>query len=100
MTLHKLSAGDGYTYLTRQVASADARRAGQGLAEYYASSGTPPGVWAGAGAADLGVNGMVSEVQMRALFGAAQHPDEAAIRARLAAAGATSAEADRAVRLG
>ena len=26
MTVHKLSAGDGYTYLTRQVASADERR--------------------------------------------------------------------------
>jgi len=27
MTVHKLSAGDGYTYLTRQVASADEIRA-------------------------------------------------------------------------
>ena len=43
MTLHKLTAGDGYTYLTRQVASADHRRAGQALADYYAQTGNPPG---------------------------------------------------------
>src|SRR4051812_29748367 len=100
MTLHKLSAGDGYTYLTRQVASADARRAGQGLAGYYAGSGTPTGVWAGAGASDLGVAGMVSEAQMRALFGAGRHPNEANIGARLAEDGASAAEIERAVRLG
>ena len=51
MTLHKLTAGDGYTYLTRQVASADQRRAGQSLADYYAATGNPPGRWVGAGAA-------------------------------------------------
>jgi hypothetical protein len=40
MTVHKLSAGDGYTYLTRQVASADERRAaGQSLAAYYVARG-------------------------------------------------------------
>ncbi len=37
MTLHKLSAGDGYTYLTRQVAAHDATERRQaGLSEYYA----------------------------------------------------------------
>jgi hypothetical protein len=41
MTVHKLSAGDGYSYLTRQVASADEPRpAGQSLAEYYVARGT------------------------------------------------------------
>jgi hypothetical protein len=49
MTVHKLSAGDGYTYLTRQVASADQQRpAGQGLADYYTATGNPPGRWMGA----------------------------------------------------
>src|SRR4051794_24129040 len=100
MTLHKLSAGDGYTYLTRQVASADARRAGQGLAGYYAGSGTPPGRWAGAGTVDLDLAGEVSEAQMRAMFGAGLHPNAAGIRARLAATGAGAARIERAVRLG
>jgi hypothetical protein len=74
MTLHKLTAGDGYTYLTRQVASADtARRRGRDLAGYYAETGNPPGRWVGAGAADLGVGGVVSEAQMRTLFGRGEH---------------------------
>ena len=74
MTVHKLSAGDGYTYLTRQVASADQRRDGQALADYYADSGTPPGRWIGAGAHHAGIGGVVSEDQMRALFGRGEHP--------------------------
>ena len=58
MTVHKLTAGDGYTYLTRQVASADEQRApGQSLADYYTARGNPPGVWLGGGAATLGVDG-------------------------------------------
>ena len=77
MTVHKLSAGDGYTYLTRQVASADEpRAAGQSLADYYVARGNPPGVWAGRGAELLGVSGtVVTEAQMKALFGAGRHPD-------------------------
>src|SRR4051794_1515568 len=77
MTVHKLSAGDGYTYLTRQVASADERRvAGQSLADYYVARGNPSGVWLGKGAVQLGVAGSeVTEAQMRALFGRGLHPD-------------------------
>src|SRR4051795_8970643 len=100
MTVHKLSAGDGYTYLTRQVASADGRRARQGLADYYTESGCPPGRWMGAGAASLGVAGEVSEGQMRALFGAGLHPDADVLRAQLTTAGVGPTEVERAVRLG
>ena len=101
MTLHKLTSGDGYTYLTRQVASADQRRVpGQGLAAYYTESGNPPGVWMGAGAADLGVAGEVSEAQMRALFGRGQHPDADRIVATHVASGMTVEDAERLVRLG
>src|SRR5690242_9913232 len=78
MTVHKLSAGldGGYSYLTRQVASADQRRAGGALADYYAARGNPPGVWMGKGAEQLGVAGSeVTEAQMRALFGQGLHPD-------------------------
>src|SRR4051812_1150044 len=81
MTLHKLTAGDGYTYLTRQGASADELRApGQSLADYYTVRGNPPGQWLGGGAATLGVEGTaVSEAQMRALFGEGCHPDRDAL---------------------
>ena len=38
MTIHKLTAGSGYDYLTRQVAAADATERGHsGLASYYLS---------------------------------------------------------------
>ncbi len=89
MTVHKLTAGDGYTYLTRQVASMDEHRpAGQSLANYYTARGNPPGVWLGAGATTLGVaGGVVSEAQMRALFGHGAHPD----RDSMLAAGAPEA---------
>lgn len=78
MTLHRLHAGDGYTYLTRQVASGDREIArGQNLADYYVAEGTPPGLWVGKGIDDLGLTGQVSEEQMRALFGEGLHPPNA-----------------------
>jgi hypothetical protein len=44
MTVHKLAAGDGYTYLTQRVASADEPRApGQSLADYDNARGNPSG---------------------------------------------------------
>lgn len=58
MGVHKLTAGDGYTYLTRQVAVHDATDRGHaGLADYYAEKGESPGRWfgAGLGALDLEV---------------------------------------------
>jgi hypothetical protein len=40
MGVHKLTAGDGYTYLTRQVAVHDATDRGhEGLADYYPEKG-------------------------------------------------------------
>ncbi len=55
MGVHKLTAGDGYTYLTRQVAVHDATDRGhQGLADYYAEKGESPGRWCGAGLGALG----------------------------------------------
>src|SRR4051812_45091881 len=54
MTLHKLTAGDGYTYLTRQVAAFDATERGHaGLGDYYSQRGESPGRWAGNGIAGL-----------------------------------------------
>jgi conjugative relaxase-like TrwC/TraI family protein len=76
MTVHKLSAGDGYTYYTREVASGDELRAGdRSLGDYYTVDGNPPGQWGGGGTAHLGVSGEVTEAQMAALFGEGLHPN-------------------------
>ena len=78
MSMHKLTAGSGYDYLTRQVAALDSTEKGHtGLAAYYTERGEKPGVWIGAGMA--GIDGLntgdpVTAEQMRALFGAGMHP--------------------------
>src|SRR4051794_5369627 len=101
MTVHVLHAGNGYTYLTRSVAACDARLGrSESLADYYVAQGQPPGRWAGRGAASLGVSGVVTEAQMRNLFGEGRHPDADAVAAALIATGATPEEAARATRLG
>jgi hypothetical protein len=44
MSIHKLTAGSGYDYLTRQVAALDATDRGHiGLASYYSERGEKPG---------------------------------------------------------
>ncbi|WP_306211065.1 MobF family relaxase [Actinoplanes sp. RD1] len=76
MTLHKLTVGDGYTYLTRHIAGGDTdRQPGQDATAYYTDHGNPPGRWAGHGLDALGLSGIVSEAQMRHLFGSGMHPD-------------------------
>ena len=78
MSLHKLTAGSGYDYLTRQVAALDATEKGHtGLASYYTERGESPGVWIGSGLD--GIDGLtvgdpVTAEQMRALFGCGLHP--------------------------
>ena len=76
-SLHKLTAGDGYTYLTRQVATVDSTERGySSLGDYYAAKGESPGVWIGAQAAEMGLAGTaVTEQQMKNLFGEGLHPD-------------------------
>ena len=55
MTVHKLTAGDGYQYLIRQVAALDDTHRGKGaLGDYYSSKGETPGRWGGSGLAALG----------------------------------------------
>ncbi len=90
MTLHKLTAGDGYTYLTRQVAAGDVTHRGyDSLGAYYAEKGESPGVWMGSGCHGLPqfLGGRVTEDQMRALFGEGRHPDAVRIEAELRAQG-------------
>jgi hypothetical protein len=78
MSLHKLTAGSGYDYLTRQVAALDATEKGHtGLASYYTQRGETSGVWIGSGLD--GIDGLtvgdpVTAEQMRALFGCGLHP--------------------------
>jgi conjugative relaxase-like TrwC/TraI family protein len=78
MRVHKLTAGSGYDYLTRQVAALDATEKGHtGLASYYAERGESPGVWIGSGMDGidgLAVGDPVTAAQMRALFGCGLHP--------------------------
>lgn len=70
LTIHKLTAGDGFRYYTAEVASNDVLRASdRELGDYYVVEGMPPGQWVGAGASDLGLKGNVSEEQMEVLFG-------------------------------
>src|SRR5690606_10930675 len=77
MTLHKLAAGSGYTYLTRQVAMHDATESRQaGIASYYEEKGEAPGRWLGNGLPGLNLaeGDVVTEEQMKLLFGQGRHP--------------------------
>jgi hypothetical protein len=73
MSIHKLTAGSGYDYLTRQVAALDSTEKGHtGLAAYYAERGETPGLWIGSGL--TGIDGLaagdpVTAEQRRSLFG-------------------------------
>ncbi len=78
MSIHKLTAGSGYDYLTRQVAALDATGKGHtGLASYYTEKGETPGIWVGSGMAGidgLSAGDVVTAQQMQALFGSGHHP--------------------------
>src|SRR5665647_858431 len=77
MSMHKLTAGDGYAYLTRHVAAGDAGLdAGASLTGYYEQTGNPPGRWYGSGLGGLGSEAIgratpgdvVTEPAMAAVF--------------------------------
>jgi len=101
MTMHILSAGDGYAYYTNEVATGDIKREpGRELGDYYTADGNPPGVWMGSGLSLLGVSGAVSEDQMRALFGEGLHPDADRIIKDAQDRGLSAQAAQDAARLG
>ncbi len=86
MSIAKITAGDGYTYLTRHVANGDATpESHRDATAYYTAQGNPPGQWTGRGAHLVGLEGQqVTEDQMRALFGQGEHPNsDAMVRAYL-----------------
>ncbi|MFC8660587.1 MobF family relaxase [Streptomyces sp. NPDC057199] len=101
MTIHKLSAGDGYRYYTSETVTGDVRRSpDRDLGDYYTAEGNPPGVWVGGGITELGVSGTVSEEQMEALYGEGLHPNADEIIKAAVDEGLSPAEATRRARLG
>lgn len=80
LSIHRLTAGDGFRYLLRAVATGDVdRRMATPLTAYYTTSGYPAGRWAGTGLKGLGDGRLrpgsdVTESQMAALFGRAEDP--------------------------
>lgn len=101
MSLKVLHAGDGYAYLTRQVATGDnVRTRGELMADYYTANGAPAGQWWGKGAEQLGVSGEVTEEQMQAAYGEFLHPDANDTLRELIANGSSVEEALGEVRLG
>ncbi|WP_445259283.1 MobF family relaxase [Nocardioides aurantiacus] len=103
MGLHKLTAGDGYTYLTRQVAAHDGTEKGhRSLGDYYDQQGESPGHWHGTGLTGLGLapGQQVTAEQMRSLFGEGRHPDALGLEAAAANAGDDASTAHAAGALG
>ena len=104
LSIHKLTAGTGYTYLTRQVATQDATERGHSsLASYYSEKGEVPGRWIGAGLAGLGgiaAGDVVTEAHMLNLFGAGYHPLAEQLRDQAAARGEDARGQARAAWLG
>lgn len=120
MGLHKLTAGDGYLYLIRQVAAADGTDLGRAsLADYYTSKGETPGHWTGSGLSSLAqpagrdphsqlvsqlwsvpAGSEVTEDQMKALFGEGLHPNADRISKQLNGLGSGPSGAHAGARLG
>jgi len=103
MSLRKLTAGDGYSYLTRQVAAHDSIEKGHtSLADYYDEKGESPGHWMGSGLAGLGMTPgeTVTAAQMKSLFGLGLHPNSGAIEEQIAERGGTRAEVEAEIALG
>jgi TrwC relaxase len=104
MSIHKLTAGSGYDYLTRQVAVQDATDKGHtGLASYYTARGESPGVWLGSGMTGidaLAAGDPVTAQQMQALFGSGHHPLAVQRREQLQGPGLTDRDYQGVTRLG
>jgi DNA primase catalytic core len=104
MSLHRITAGTGYDYLTRQVAAMDSTEKGHtGLASYYTEKGEVPGRWVGSGMAGiegLDAGDLVTAEQMLALFGSGHHPLAAQRQRDLVGPGLTEKDFVEITRLG
>ena len=80
VSMRVMSAGDGYKYLLRTVATGDGDRVlSTPLTRYYTEQGTPPGRWLGSAVTALGggtiaVGDEVSEQQLQRLIGQGRDP--------------------------
>ncbi|GEM_PF-316497 len=81
ISIRRISLGGGFRYLMNSVAAGDGNpEPSKGLAHYYASTGTPPGIFLGKGLADLdGGRGVlagsqVSEENLSNMLGACTDP--------------------------
>jgi len=80
VSMRVMSAGDGYKYLLRTVATGDGDRVlSTPLTRYYTEEGTPPGRWLGSAVPALGgrtitVGDEVSELQLQRLIGQGRDP--------------------------
>ena len=80
VSMRVMSAGDGYKYLLRTVASGDGDRSlSTPLTRYYAEKGSPPGRWLGSAVTALGsgaitVGDQVTETQLQLLVGMGRDP--------------------------
>ncbi|OEJ23054.1 hypothetical protein AR457_38330 [Streptomyces agglomeratus] len=98
MTAKGITAGRE-RYYRRNIALGDGAQ-GSEPTVFSAVPGVPPGVWHGQAARALGLSGIVSDAQMRALFGLGMHPDAEAITARELSEGASFKRAMKAAKLG
>ncbi|WP_330342642.1 MobF family relaxase [Streptomyces sp. NBC_00557] len=98
MTVKGITAGRE-RYYRRDIAVGDGAQGGE-PAVSSSVPGVPPGVWHGQAAKELGLSGIVSDTQMRALFGLGMHPNAEAIAARALARGASLKQAMREAKLG
>lgn len=108
MSLHKLTAGDGYLYLLKSVAQQDLDApVAPDLGSYYSEKGESPGQWQGAGLAGLREMGgsltrgdVVTEDHMKSLFGEGFHPEREALYEAKVAKGEKPSVAMRSLQLG
>ncbi len=102
-TIHRVTAGNGYNYYLRNIATNDSTARGRSsLADYYSAHGEAPGRWQGSGLAalDIPLGAEVTESQMKSLFGLGIHPNadqiEEQVYAHQITLGANDREATRA----
>ncbi|MGK5628577.1 MobF family relaxase [Streptomyces sp. URMC 123] len=103
MDIAKITAGQAYRYYLRQVVVGDGHRpARTPLVQAQEEAGVPAGRWMGRGLAALGLaaGDVVTEAQLRHLFGEGRHPHADRIEADQLAAGKKPAVARRAGALG
>jgi len=81
ISIRRISLGGGYRYLMESVAVGDgAAERSNDLSRYYAASGTPPGVFLGAGLADLdggrgvATGSQVTEAHLEAMLAGCADP--------------------------